>query len=93
MFDRIAVILNKILARSQLEESESEESQPEEAKASIVFDRELFYQMHATLTSELPAVKIKNNFLQRKMAEYFRKRKVSKNRLILAIIANIRLNI
>lgn len=65
-----------MLDQSPIEEGEVGESRPEEVETEV-FDRELYYQMHDTLTSELPAIKIRNNFLQKKMVEYFRKRNVN----------------
>lgn len=66
-----------LLDQSEIEEGEAEESRPEEVETEV-FDRELYYQMYDTITSELPAIKIRNNFLQKKMVEYFRKRNVNR---------------
>lgn len=59
-------------------ETGSEESMVDAGKEVIteVLDREPYYELYNKYTAEMTACKIKNNFLQRKMAEYFRKRKV-----------------
>lgn len=54
----------------------SEESAPVIVEVAAVLDREPYYKLHNEITTELVALKIKNNFLQKKMVEYFKKRKV-----------------
>lgn len=63
------------------EEEVEEESVLEEVKVVEVplehIDREPYNALHKELMRDLPAIKLRNNFLQRKMAEYFKSRKVS----------------
>ncbi|GJQ72211.1 hypothetical protein Trydic_g3302 [Trypoxylus dichotomus] len=61
------------------EEAESEElektsSTVEEAEEYL--DREPYYELYRSLVKEYPMLRMKNNFLQRKMAEYFKRRKM-----------------
>lgn len=55
---------------------ESLASIPEEREEPEPLDRQPYYELHDLLGAELTSCKIKNNFLHRKMAEYFRKRKM-----------------
>lgn len=41
-----------------------------------VLDREPYYELYNKLTAEVGSLKLKNTFLQKKMADYFKKRKV-----------------
>ena len=63
------------------EEEVEEESELEEVKvveAPLVhIDREPYNARYKELMKDYPAIKLRNNFLQRKMAEYFKRRRVS----------------
>lgn len=64
------------------EEEEEEGEDVEESETSAeggeeqFVDREPYYELYKTLMKEYPMLRMKNNFLQRKMAEYFKRRKV-----------------
>lgn len=55
-------------------ESASEEVVAEEP---VVFDREAYYETYEELGTDILSLKIRNNFFQKKMTEYFKKRKVN----------------
>lgn len=70
----------KLKRFQQLDHSEKEgeeEGEPSvfEEEVPEVLDRAPYYELHEKLTQEHITHKIKNNFLHRKMAEYFKKRK------------------
>ncbi|XP_022920989.2 cilia- and flagella-associated protein 184-like [Onthophagus taurus] len=68
--------------QSVAEEGEEEavhkrkKDEEEEEEEEEIVDREPYYDLYKALLAEYPMIKMKNNFLQRKMAEYFKKRKM-----------------
>lgn len=57
-------------------ESEWSEEEVEEAETEV-FDREAHYEMYEELAADIITLKIRNNFFHKKLAEYFKKRKVN----------------
>ncbi|KAF5287498.1 hypothetical protein FQA39_LY04126 [Lamprigera yunnana] len=53
-----------------------EETEEEEEEKVLPVDREYYYALYRKWLPERAAAKMKNNFLQRKMAEYFRRKKM-----------------
>lgn len=65
-----------MLVHTEIEAGSEESIQAKEEIVKEVLDRDPYYELYNKLTVEMATCKIKNNFLQKKMAEYFRKRKV-----------------
>lgn len=74
--------LNLLVHDDEAEETEEEEEEDEEEapaedeEIEEYLDREPYYELYRSLMKEYPMLRMKNNFLQRKMAEYFKRRKV-----------------
>lgn len=60
---------------------EEEVKEEEELEEEFIIDRDNLYKIYHELYPGYNSIKIKNNFLQRKMVEYFTKRKVSRIRI------------
>lgn len=59
------------------EDQYEEEEQVEEEHEEIIIEREPLYAKYYILYPDYNKIKTKNNFLQKKMVEYFSKRKVT----------------
>ncbi|KAF5277211.1 hypothetical protein FQR65_LT03917 [Abscondita terminalis] len=62
------------LGEEEGEEGGKEEEEEEELEETIAVDRERYYLLYRKLHPERNSKRIRNNFLQRKIAEYFKKR-------------------
>ncbi|KAK4874213.1 hypothetical protein RN001_013573 [Aquatica leii] len=65
-----------VLEEGEMEEEEEEVEEEEELEVVTAIDRNYYYSLYRKLLPERNTKRIKNNYLQRKMADYFKKRKM-----------------
>lgn len=66
-----------MLSETEGRSMESEVSIVIEEEEKEEFDREAYYDVYNQIAAEITPLKIRNNFFQKKLAEYYKKRKVS----------------
>lgn len=67
---------SKMSVHTEIEAGSEESIHEKVEEVKEVLDRDPYYELYNKLTVEMVTCKIKNNYLQKKMADYFRKRKV-----------------